>query len=182
MMSCVKAFRSGSNMSTDGAVYRSSRKAGCGGLIRDQDGCWVRGFKKRIGITSPLTVELWGIFYGLSLAWNIQASRVEIESDSINIIKYLNKEASNELEDNHVMKKIKELISRDWEISFSFIPSKLNRCVDYLAKESLSASWNLDILDSPPCCIRKDQEETSERAKETTGSGKLDNQTAGQRA
>ncbi|KAF7842577.1 ribonuclease H [Senna tora] len=125
----------------------------CGGLIRDEDGSWIQGFKKRIGIATPLTAELWGIFYGLSLASSIKASRVEIESDSSMIIKHLNNVPCNDLEDNHVMKKIKELISRDWETSFSFIPSKLNRCADYLAKESLSDNWNLDILVSPPSCI-----------------------------
>ena len=34
------------------------RLAGCGGLVRSENGQWVVGFSKRIGVTSSFAAEL----------------------------------------------------------------------------------------------------------------------------
>ncbi|KAF7839851.1 ribonuclease H [Senna tora] len=44
-------------VNTDGAVWRNSNIAGCGGLIRDHHGAWIKGFMRNIGISSPVGAE-----------------------------------------------------------------------------------------------------------------------------
>ncbi|KAF7843814.1 ribonuclease H [Senna tora] len=39
--------------------------AGCGGILRDQRGTWIQGFMRNMGCSSPINMELSGIFYGL---------------------------------------------------------------------------------------------------------------------
>lgn len=43
---------------------------GCGGgvIIRDEEGQWVLGCCKVIGITLPVAVELWAIYHPLNFA------------------------------------------------------------------------------------------------------------------
>lgn len=49
----------------------TDRQAGCGGLLRDENGNWIVGF----------VAELWGILYGLELAWKHGYRKVIIEAD-----------------------------------------------------------------------------------------------------
>ncbi|MCH98804.1 ribonuclease H protein, partial [Trifolium medium] len=52
---------------TDGA-RKDNNKAGCGGIIRGNQGEWLGGFAKGVGECSAFIAELWGVFEGLSLA------------------------------------------------------------------------------------------------------------------
>ncbi|CAL9019929.1 unnamed protein product [Prunus brigantina] len=38
------------------------------GLLRYSNGHWLKGFGRNLGISSILEAELWGIFWGLTLA------------------------------------------------------------------------------------------------------------------
>lgn len=49
-------------------IYDDVRKdgtTGCGGLLRNIQGMWIRGFSKHVGQSSSLTTELWGVLKGL---------------------------------------------------------------------------------------------------------------------
>ena len=39
--------------------------AGCGGVVRDKHGRWVRGFTRHIGLTTSFVAELWGLRDGI---------------------------------------------------------------------------------------------------------------------
>ena len=69
-------------LNTDGSFNGASGLAGCGGLIRDSNGQWVKGFAKRIVAESSLAAELWGLREGLVLCLEIQALAVEVELDA----------------------------------------------------------------------------------------------------
>lgn len=43
-------------------------KASAGGLLRNYDGLWFRGFLFHIGATSSIQAALWGVREGLKLA------------------------------------------------------------------------------------------------------------------
>jgi hypothetical protein len=45
-------------LNTDGAVKQDLSRAGCGGVLRDEDGRWVQGFSKKIGSTTAYIAEL----------------------------------------------------------------------------------------------------------------------------
>ena len=62
------------------------RLAGCGGLIRDQNGKWILGFAKYLGNTSPYIAELWGVLQGLTLAKARNCGKVQLQVDSYVVV------------------------------------------------------------------------------------------------
>lgn len=49
-------------LNTDGSSLGNPGLAGGGGLIRDENGDWVVGFARKIGIASSFMAELCGLF------------------------------------------------------------------------------------------------------------------------
>ena len=76
-------------MNTDGACSELHGLAGCGGVVRNEDGQWVVGFSKRIGITSSFAAELWGPHEGLKLCCNLNIRCLEVEMDAKSIVEVL---------------------------------------------------------------------------------------------
>ncbi|KAF7845080.1 ribonuclease H [Senna tora] len=73
-------------VNTDGAVCRESSLGGCGGIIRDTNGDWIKGFSLKLGLANPLSAEFWSIAEGLKLAWQLGFNKVILENDSLDAI------------------------------------------------------------------------------------------------
>lgn len=58
-------------LNSDGASKGNLVGAGCGGLVRDDAGTWVKGFGMHLGHCSAFTAELWGSLFlrALKMAW-----------------------------------------------------------------------------------------------------------------
>ncbi|CAL2276143.1 unnamed protein product [Prunus armeniaca] len=56
-------------INTDGSRNSDSGFIGAGSLLRDNYGAWIKGFSVNLGVGSVLEAEMWGIFWGLHLAW-----------------------------------------------------------------------------------------------------------------
>ncbi|KAF7808072.1 RnaseH [Senna tora] len=131
----------------------SSRKAGCGGIIRDNYGNWIKGFVSNLGYASVLSAEIWGIYHGLVTAWNLGFRKVELESDSsqaIKIIQMLREAGSNLRPLQH---RISCLLASDWEVKATHIPRNANGCADTIAKHSLASSIGFNMLDNHPSVV-----------------------------
>ncbi|KAG7578919.1 Reverse transcriptase domain [Arabidopsis thaliana x Arabidopsis arenosa] len=76
-------------INTDGASHGNPGLATTGGVLRDSDGNWCGGFALKIGICSAPLAELWGVYYGLYLAWERRLTRVELEVDSELVVGFL---------------------------------------------------------------------------------------------
>jgi hypothetical protein len=67
---------------TDGAC-KEAYTAGCGGILHNNNGEWLGGFAKQIGICSAaFMADLWGVLVGLRFAWRMGYIAVELEVDS----------------------------------------------------------------------------------------------------
>lgn len=55
----------------------------------------------KIGICSAPLVELWGVYYGLCIAWNRGFWRLEVEVDSESVVSFFR----TEIHDSHVYRK-----------------------------------------------------------------------------
>ena len=55
---------------------------GYGGIIRDENGHWVAGFSRKIGITNSFVVELWGLRDGLIMCCSLNLFSLEVEVDA----------------------------------------------------------------------------------------------------
>ena len=69
-------------LNSDGA-RKGSGLAGARGLIRDATGRWHGGFCMNIGICSITIAELWGLYQGLILAWQMGIRLLVVEIDSL---------------------------------------------------------------------------------------------------
>ena len=78
-------------LNTDGASLGNLGKAGGGGLIRNSEGGWIKGFSRAIGYTTSVMVELWALRDGLTLANQLGIGYLEVELDAKDIVEMLNK-------------------------------------------------------------------------------------------
>lgn len=76
-------------LNTDGASHGNPGRATAGGVHRDGAGNWYRGFALNIGFCSAPLAELWGVYYGLYMAWESKITRLEFEIDSEMVVGFL---------------------------------------------------------------------------------------------
>ena len=73
----------------------NSCQAGGGSLLRDENGNWIGGFARRIGIANSFIVELWALRNGLLLCQQLNVQAAIIELDVKTIVDALNLQAKS---------------------------------------------------------------------------------------
>ncbi|MCI24657.1 ribonuclease H protein, partial [Trifolium medium] len=106
-------------LNTDGAAKIGEGKAGCGGVLRDEEGRWIEGFTKALGDTNAYIAELWGIFEGLCLAKRKRVTKLELRTDSQVIAQNLQLRTNGSAVGYAFMKKIWSLLDGHWEVKIS---------------------------------------------------------------
>lgn len=56
-------------LNCDGAFKGELAISGCGGLLKDDMGAWIRGYFHRLGNCDSLQAEMWGMLLSMKLAW-----------------------------------------------------------------------------------------------------------------
>ncbi|KAK8649108.1 hypothetical protein V6N13_129844 [Hibiscus sabdariffa] len=136
-------------LNVDGARDHGTGFAACGGLIRDPDGRWVRGFARSVGICSPIESELWAVHEGLVQAWVLGLKRVVVEVDSASVLRLLSQHSCRE-SSMTIVQHIFSLLSRDWSIKFVHAYRESNAVADSLAKSVALGSLEFRIFVDPP--------------------------------
>ncbi|KAE8731266.1 hypothetical protein F3Y22_tig00002840pilonHSYRG00881 [Hibiscus syriacus] len=113
-------------LNIDGEFHLSSSPGSSGGVIRNHDGTWLAGFNRHLGFTSLLHSELWGIFDGLCLAWNLDFKKVHTY--------HLITSAFALSSSIALVRMIAGLLSRPWLLNFNLIKREANSVADHLAK------------------------------------------------
>ncbi|KAE8731243.1 hypothetical protein F3Y22_tig00002840pilonHSYRG00794 [Hibiscus syriacus] len=106
--------------------------AAAGGVLRDGQGKWVFGFARSIGICSPLMAEMWDIHDSLCFAWNLGFRKIEVESDCVSAVEILNNNTQIMMCDS-IVRLIKDLLPREWEVSIKHTHREANMVADRLA-------------------------------------------------
>ena len=78
----------------DGAALGNPSKAGRGGLIRDHQGKWVKGYMRHIGFASSIIAKFWVLKDGLLLASQLGISQLLVELDAQNVVNLLHSSRS----------------------------------------------------------------------------------------
>ena len=76
-------------LNMDGSCSEPHGLTSCGGVVRNDDGHWVVGFSKRIGVTSSFVAELWRLREGLKRCCTLNIHCLEIEMDAKSIVDVL---------------------------------------------------------------------------------------------
>ncbi|KAF2284074.1 hypothetical protein GH714_018798 [Hevea brasiliensis] len=67
-------------LNTNGSMRNLKRTTG--GLFCDSAGKWLSGFMCNLGSYDVFGAELWGIYHGFSISWNLDFKFVVVEVDS----------------------------------------------------------------------------------------------------
>ena len=79
----------------DGLTINNPGKTSGGGLFRDHEGNWVKGYVRGIGHINSFMAELWALRDRLNIAREMGVSNLIIELDALSIVLLMNNEAEN---------------------------------------------------------------------------------------
>ncbi|GAU36844.1 hypothetical protein TSUD_213680 [Trifolium subterraneum] len=138
-------------LNCDGAYKDSMNIAGCGGLFRDSDGRWLKGYTLRIGDCDALHAEMWGMYTGMKMARRQGYTHLIVESDSKLLIDMVTGRCKLNGNSPILVKRIQDLSNLQWHVIFQHTWREGNRCADWLASFSLNqSSYDVRILENPP--------------------------------
>ncbi|MCI36758.1 ribonuclease H protein, partial [Trifolium medium] len=100
-------------LNTDGA-YKDKHVAGCGGVICGNQGEWLGGYAKCVGLCSAFVAELWGVVEGLRYAYRLGFKKIELNVDSEVVVRVLKNGTSNSAMGSSLLKHIKNMLDMDW--------------------------------------------------------------------
>ncbi|KAH9662821.1 hypothetical protein KPL70_019476 [Citrus sinensis] len=134
-------------LNSDGARKRSGLAGACG-LIWDATGRWHGGFCMNIDICSVTIAELWGLYQGLVLAWQMGIRLLVVEIDSLCVTQLLNRNNFNAT--LPLVNDILHLLSRNWQVSVHHIHHEANFAVDFMASHALTLPLGFHHFATPP--------------------------------
>lgn len=140
-------------LNTDGSCLGGVDRAGCGGLVRNEQGQWVAGFSRHIGSTNSFIAELWGLREGLLLCCNLNIDSLVVEMDAQAVVEvfknaaYVNNAISPLLDD------CRYLATRFQRIQFTHCYRQANRCADILARMGAIQDVDFISFSSPPVYV-----------------------------
>lgn len=144
-------------LNTDGSIHKEN--ASCGGLLRDYRGKPLCGFVSKVPQGDIFLVELWAIWRGVVLALGLGIKVIWVESDSMSVVKTINKDQPPCLKAGSCLRQIWKLLNKFEQYQVSHTWRETNRAADHLAKMVIWGSdvvlWPDDFPDSL-CNIIKD--------------------------
>lgn len=132
----IKGFK----LNIDRAFNHVSKNGGAGGCIRDEWGRWVRGFSANLSVSTPYEAELCSLFYGLLLVRSMQVTRLEIATNSQEVINMLQ---SNNTPSISLVTSFRDLLRSQENPQMRHEHRQSNGVADRLAKEGLKSNLHL---------------------------------------
>ena len=72
-------------LNSNGFTFGNSEKAGGGGVFRNHDGEWIKGYARPLDYTSSCRAELWALRDGLILAKEMGLHKFIVELDALSV-------------------------------------------------------------------------------------------------
>ncbi|KAI5310976.1 hypothetical protein L3X38_030080 [Prunus dulcis] len=142
-------------INTDGCRKGEDGHITARGVLRDSSGQWMRGFAVNLGIGQVLEVELWGIYLGLKIAWDIGcSSAVVLESDSATAVHLLNKNVEHFHPLATMLWGCQDYINKNWVCSIHHVYRECNMVADKVAELSSCLELGLSTFQDPSDSIR----------------------------
>lgn len=140
-------------VNVDGSATGNPGPADYGGLLQDSDGNWILGFKGSVGITQILFAELRGILQGLKIAWENGFRQVFCDCDCMKAIRLI----TLGVEEFHIygaiIAEIRQMLHWNWNVQIAHVYREVNACAYQLAKDGVSSSYDLVVLQDPPTSL-----------------------------
>jgi ribonuclease HI len=137
-------------LNTDGAAKIGVGTAGCGGVLRNDNGVWMEGFAKGLGDTTAYMAELWGIYEGLRMARRQGVEKLELRSDSQVIVRSLQEDNNgSSIMGCALMKRIRDLLKGSWDVKVIHVFREANRFADMLGNKGNEGNYKIEFFDHP---------------------------------
>ncbi|XP_057740564.1 uncharacterized protein LOC130957737 [Arachis stenosperma] len=108
-------------LNCDASWFAPSGYAGFGCIIRNPDGCWLKGCTGKFEVCSVLFAELYAIWRGLLLAWESEFREVICETDCLEALFLVNQRMlSKDIPEWDLAKHIQEVMNWNWRVSILF--------------------------------------------------------------
>ena len=120
-----------------------------GGLIRDSQGNWVKGYMRNIGVATSVTVGCWALRDGLLLASQLGIAQLVVELDARVVVGLFVSNNSSNKHYSPLLNDCRSLLTRFLQIRVNHVYWEENRCADKLAKEGCSVEVDFVVLDRP---------------------------------
>ena len=108
-------------LNTDSSSLGNPGLAGAGGLIRDENGSWVVGFARKIGVASSLLAELWALRDGPLLCLQFHVQAVIIEMDAKAIVHAFSHQSNSNTIVSSLMNDCRKLVTQVPQLSFRHV-------------------------------------------------------------
>ncbi|CAL1403368.1 unnamed protein product [Linum trigynum] len=135
-------------VNTDGSVNSFPESTACGGIVRGDDGRFIRAFTANLGGGSITRAELTRIVYGLKLAWEEGARKVVLQTDSATAKSLIETVSPNHPHYTRVA-EIQRWLDRPWTVRIDHVYREANYVADHLASVGHSAPTVYHIINSP---------------------------------
>ncbi|XP_058221214.1 uncharacterized protein LOC131331343 isoform X1 [Rhododendron vialii] len=119
-------------LNTDGSVDRENARFG--GLLRGYKGDPICGYVSKSPVDDIFLVELWAIWRGLVLALRLGIRVIWVESDSMSVVKTINKQQSYNSRASSYLEHIWVLLKKFDKYEVSHVWRESNRAADCLSK------------------------------------------------
>ncbi|CAA7012925.1 unnamed protein product [Microthlaspi erraticum] len=140
-------------LNTDGASRGNPGLAAAGGVLQNAYGEWCGGFALNIGSCTAPLAELWGVYYGLYIAWERGVRRLEVEIDSELVVGFLQTGIGDAHPLSFLVRLCHGFITRDWIVRISHVYREANRLADGLANYAFTVPLGFHSLQLVPASV-----------------------------
>ncbi|KAK9987317.1 hypothetical protein SO802_032268 [Lithocarpus litseifolius] len=140
-------------LNSDGSSLGNPGRAGGGGVIRNADGKWIKGYARAIGNTTSVAVELWALRDGIQLCLELNLTAVIIELDALVVIDLLRNTNQNPNGINNLVADCREGLARIPRVQIQHCYREANKCADALARRGALLPCNFRVFESPPADV-----------------------------
>lgn len=140
-------------LNSDGSVDNSTGRVGAGGLIRDLDGRWMKGFSRLLGRVDRLMAEAWALWDGLKTAIDMEIDKLMIELDCKVFLDLVWGGSDLNLKLKPIILNCRRMCRAFKEVRATHIFREADQAADLLAKEAREAGaavLGCRILTDPP--------------------------------
>ncbi|MBA0755357.1 hypothetical protein Gogos_020591 [Gossypium gossypioides] len=145
-------------LNTNGVVQTITDLSTAGGVIKDEMGKWILGYKRFLRKSSVFVAELWGILDGLLLLQKQSHDRVLILLDNLEAVKVIC-DRNSDVSSISLVRRIQHILFQEERWFIQYICRKDNQATDTLAKMVFANEEDLCLFEDSSLEIQKTLEE-----------------------
>lgn len=145
-------------LNTDGCCFSSEgswNRGGAGAILRDERGQWISATSHRLpGITSA-AAELWPVFDGLNMSWDLNFKNVILKSDATWIVHLMTNSVTTDMLLSPFIINCRNLLAKLWTVLVRHTFREGNQVTDSVAKAAVAQESVLTVYLNPPPFVRR---------------------------